>query len=642
MWIVLPVTAWILLFLLFNKNNCWRSSILLGALVWGVILTAITEFLNLFQSINFWSLLVDWGLINIILVVFYIKVNGKRWERFQFNHQIPLNLMVLLVGVAFIAATTGLIALVAPPNNWDSMSYHMARVVHWIQNHSVAHYPTSYLPQLYHSPWAEFAIMHFQILSGGDRFANLVQWFSMVGSLVGVSLIAQQLGAGLPGQVLSAVFTVTLPLGILQSSNTKNDYVVTFWIVCLAYFVLVASKSKINLGGALTVGMSLGLAIFTKGTGYIYCLPFCIWFIWASLKNLRQQAWKVIVLLGSVALLINFGIYTRNFDLFGTPIFSPPEYKIEVISLPSFISNIIKNMALHMAIPLDVVNNNVIEQGIRRLHQILGVDINDPRITTPGLEFGIEGLSNFEDTAGNPIHFYLIVLGIAICLSWRNLRRQPNLTQYLITVVSAFLLFCLLIKWQTWQSRLHLTVFVLFSPFMGIVFSTIFNKRKYIYLAIFILTISLFWVFFNTSKPIFDEQNIFNLSRIEQYFSIRANLEDDYVGAVDIVKGRQCSQVGLSLRPDAWEYPLWVLLKDGNPSLQIEQVNVKNVSIQTSSKHSYDKFLPCAIISVGHVPNSAMLTKYGVYAEKWSSNSSFESVKVFVPKAIDPQTEVAR
>jgi hypothetical protein len=622
--------------LAFNKNNCWRSSILLGAIVWSVILTAITEFLNLFQAINFWSLVVAWGLINIILVVFYIKVNGKRLERLQFNRQIPLNLIVLLVGVTFIAATTGLIALVAPPNNWDSMSYHMARVVHWIQNHSVAHYPTSYLPQLYHSPWAEFAIMHFQILSGGDRFANLVQWFSMVGSLFGVSLIAQQLGAGLSGQVLSAVFTVTLPMGILQSSNTKNDYAVTFWIVCLAYFVLVASKSKINLGGSLTVAMSLGLAIFTKGAGYIYGLPFCVWFILASLKSLRQQAWKVIVLLGSVALFINLGIYTRNFDLFGTPIYSPPEYKIEVISLPTFISNVIKNIALHMAIPLDVVNNNVIEQGIRRLHHILGVDINDPRITTPGLEFGIEGLSNFEDTAGNPIHFYLIVLGIAICLSWRNLRRQPKLTQYLITVVSAFLLFCLLIKWQTWQSRLHLTSFVLFSPFIGIVFSTAFNKRKYIYLAIFILIFSLFWVFFNTSKPIFDEKNIFNMSRIEQYFSIRANLEDDYVGAVDIVKGRQCSQVGLSLRPDAWEYPLWVLLQDGNPSLQIEQVNVKNVSIQTSSQHSYNKFFPCAIISVGHVPNSAMLTKYGVYVEKWSSNSSFESVKVFVPKAIAP------
>src|SRR5919202_1687151 len=265
--------------------------------------------------------------------------------------------------------------------------------------------------------------MHFQILSGGDRFANLVQWFSMVGSLVGVSLIAQQLGAGLPGQVLSAVFTVTLPLGILQSSNTKNDYVVTFWIVCLAYFVLVASKSKIDLGGSLTVGMSLGLAIFTKGTGYIYALPFCIFFILTSLKSLRQQAWKVIVLLGSVALFINLGIYTRNLDLFGTPIFSPPEYKIEVISLPTFISNIIKNMALHMAIPLDVVNNNIIDQGIRKLHQIIGVNINDPRITTPGLNFDIQGLSNFENTAGNPIHFYLIVLSILIFLSSHQLRK---------------------------------------------------------------------------------------------------------------------------------------------------------------------------------------------------------------------------
>lgn len=632
MWIFLPITDWIILCLLFYKNNCLRSSILLAALVWGVILTAITEFLNLFQGINFWGLLFAWGLTNIILVAFYIKVNGKRLEKLQFNRQIPLNLMVLLIGIAFIAATTGLIALVAPPNNWDSMSYHMARVVHWIQNHSVAHYPTSYLPQLYHSPWAEFVIMHFQILSGSDRFANLVQWFSMVGSLVGVSLIAQQLGAGFPGQVLSAVFSVTLPMGILQSSSTQNDYIVTFWIVCLAYFVLVAAKSNIDLRDSLKVGMSLGLALFTKGTGYIYALPFCIWFILASLKNLRQQAWKVILLLASVGLFINLGLYTRNFDLFGTPIYSPPEYKIEVISLPTFISNLIKNMALHMAIPLDIVNNKVIEQGIQGFHQILGVDINDPRITTPGLNFDIQGLSNFESTAGNPIHFYLILLAIAICLTWRRLRIQPQLIQYLITIVGAFLLFCLLIKWQNWQSRLHLTLFVSFSAFLSIVFSTAFNKRIYTYLAIFMLSISLFWVFFNASKPIIAEENIFNMSKVEQYFSTRFTLKDDYVGAVNFVKKKKCSKVGLSLHPDAWEYPLWMLLKNGNPSIQIEQVNVKNISIKTANKHSYEEFFPCAIIAVEPALNAVMLTKYGVYVEKWSGKAPFESVNVFVPR----------
>jgi hypothetical protein len=631
MWIFLPVTAWIILFWFFHQNNSWRSSILLASLVWGVILTAITELLNLFQAISFWGLLISWGLTNSILVVFYLKVNGTRWERFQFNRQIPLNLLVLLIGVAFVAVTTGLIAVVAPPNNWDSMSYHMARVAHWIQNHSVDHYPTNYLPQLYHSPWAEFAIMHFQILSGGDRFANLVQWFSMVGSLLGVSLLAQQLGAGLPGQVLSAVFTVTLPMGILQSSSTQNDYSVTFWIVCLAYFVLVAAKYKIDLGDSLKVGVSLGLAIFTKGTGYIYALPFFIWFILASAKRLGQQTWKAIFLLGSVALFINLGLYIRNFDLFGTPIYSPPEYKIEVFTLPTFISNLIKNMALHMAIPLDIVNNKVIEEGIQRLHQILGVDINDPRITTPGLNFSIQGLSNFEDTATNPIHFYLILLAIVICLSWRKLRRQPQLIQYLLAIIGGFMLFCLLIKWQTWQSRLHLTFFVLLSAFLGVVFSTAFNKRIYTYLGIFIISLSLFWVFFNTSRPIMAEENIFTMSRNEQYFNIRLNLKNDYLRAVNVVEQISCSQVGLSLRPDAWEYPLWVLLKNANPSTQIEQVNIKNVSVKTDKKPFDQKFFPCAIISVEPKLNRVMLTKYGVYVKEWSGKSSFESVKVFVP-----------
>ncbi|MCL2930746.1 MAG: hypothetical protein MGG11_00090 [Trichodesmium sp. MAG_R03] len=112
-------------------------------------------------------------------------------------------------------ATIGLIAMVAPPNNWDSMTYHMSRVVHWMQNQSVAHYPTYNLPQLFHPPFAEFTITHLQILSGGDIFANLVKWLSAL-SIIGVSLIAKQLGAKEQGQVFAVVFCATLPMGILK------------------------------------------------------------------------------------------------------------------------------------------------------------------------------------------------------------------------------------------------------------------------------------------------------------------------------------------------------------------------------------------------------------------------------------------
>jgi 3-methyladenine DNA glycosylase AlkC len=60
------------------------------------------------------------------------------------------------------------------------MVYHMTRVQHWIQNRSVAHYPTHVLKELHRNPWAEYALLHFQVLSQGDRLANLLQWSSMM------------------------------------------------------------------------------------------------------------------------------------------------------------------------------------------------------------------------------------------------------------------------------------------------------------------------------------------------------------------------------------------------------------------------------------------------------------------------------
>ena len=71
----------------------------------------------------------------------------------------------------------------------------MSRVVHWQQNHSIARYPTHILRQLVLPPGAEVAILHLQILSDSDRFANLVQWFSVAAGLCGVSLIAKELRA---------------------------------------------------------------------------------------------------------------------------------------------------------------------------------------------------------------------------------------------------------------------------------------------------------------------------------------------------------------------------------------------------------------------------------------------------------------
>jgi hypothetical protein len=293
----------------------WRSSLLAAAVTWGLALTAMTEVLSLFGLITFEWLLGLWMGVALLSAVICVAVSTREKliallrfptiPRFEFG---------CLAGVATIAFVVGLVAFVAPPNNADSMFYHMARVLHWIQNQTVAHYPTNILFQLFHPPWAEFAIMHLQVLSGGDYWANLVQWFSMVGSIIGVSLVARQLGADIHGQVLAVVVVATIPMGILQASSTQNDYVTTFWLVSMMYYLL---QFKLQPAWAYVLGASasLALALLTKATAYLYAVPLLVWFTFLAMRNFRWKLWQPLLLSGALVLSVNLGHYARNVDL---------------------------------------------------------------------------------------------------------------------------------------------------------------------------------------------------------------------------------------------------------------------------------------------------------------------------------------
>lgn len=637
MFLIFPIISFVLLFLIFYKtDNSWRSAVLSAAIVWGILITEITEFLNIRRLVNSFGLFVLWLLTNFIFCFIFFRLSKKTniTPSSTSRRFIQPFYILSLICVAFIALAVGLIAIIAPPNNWDSMTYHMPRIVHWIQNHSVAHYPTSYTPQLYQPPWAEFTIMHFQILSGSDRFANLVQWFSMVGSLIGVSLIAKDIGADLRGQVLSIVVSATIPMGIFQASNNKNDYVLSFWLVCFVHYVLLALNVKINWIHLLKLSASLGLAVLTKGTAYIYTLPFILWFIFLGLK---QFGWKVLrhcLAILSVVIFINFGYYMRNFDLFGSPLSTlPQKYTNDVFSIPTFISNVIRNAGLHMAIPLDISSNvnYVIEKAIYQFHIILGVDINDPRTTWPGTAFSIQCLLTFEDTAGNPIHFWLLLFVIVLSITNRYFRKNPYYYSYFLAVISSFLLFCFLLKWQPWHSRLHLPIFVLLSPVIGVALSSLFKQSLVKYLVIILIQTSLVFILFNQNKPVIADTNIFNSSRFEQYFTSRNDIKKDYTNAANFVEEQKCKQIGLSLRPDAWEYPLWILLnKNTKQYLRVEHINVKNISVVKSSAYPFSNFIPCAIISVEPGQSQEISIKKGIYVRAWQSVESPEPIQVFV------------
>jgi len=264
---------------------------------------------------------------------------------------------------------TGMTALLAVPTNYDSLTYHLARVAHWAENQGVSFYPTQIVRQLHQPPWGEFAMLHLYLLGGGDRLVNLVQWFSMVGSVVGVSLIARELGAGPRGQILSAFLCATIPMGILQASSTQNDYVAAFWLVCLVYSLLVL-RSRPSPSIVLVAGTSLGLALLTKGTSYLFAAAFAVGLLLPERAHTVARRLKHALAIGLCALVLNAPHYARNLQAFGNPLGPNADaslYINEQFTLPILGSNVIRNVALHLGTPWPQVNE-ALERGVSTLH----------------------------------------------------------------------------------------------------------------------------------------------------------------------------------------------------------------------------------------------------------------------------------
>ncbi len=188
------------------------------------------------------GLIISWLVFDIIasaIILTKVIKAGFKPIRLQFPSLQRFEYFIIAC-ILIIILTTGLIALVAPPNSFDSMNYHMSRIMHWIQDRNVAPFPTNITKQVNLTPGTEYEILQFQLLTGGDDLANMIEWFSFIGSIIGVSLIAREIGADRKGQLFSAAFCATIPIAILQASNSENHLSTAFWLVCFAYFALHA------------------------------------------------------------------------------------------------------------------------------------------------------------------------------------------------------------------------------------------------------------------------------------------------------------------------------------------------------------------------------------------------------------------
>lgn len=639
---LLPFIAAALIFCLnLTQEVSWRDTILATSIIWSAFVVGITEGLSIVHLLNFPGVCAAWIGLNGYLGWLAWRRLGIWRDRESYSWKLLSEHRLLLLGVAGIVSLLGVISVVAPPNNWDSMVYVMPRVSHWIQNFTVDHYPTHSPLQLNSGPWAEFVILHFQLLVGSDRFANLLNWLGLIGSLIGVSLITKQLGGNLQSQVFSALFCATIPVGILQASTPKNTYIVTFWIVCFAYYALMIVTTQRTWRLTLLISTSLGLAVLTKGTSYIYALPIVLVALLSQFYASKAHLIKHFFASCAVVLSLNLGHYWRNFYTFGSPTSTyPDKLTNDVYSIQAFVSNLVRNISLHLTVPF-FSGADWVDQAVIQFHHFLGISPVDPRTTFGSVgttvspeDFTINASPLFEDVAGNPLHFWLIVIAIVSIFSLKKRWKNSYLIGYLVVVLSSFFLFCFLLKWQPWHSRLHLPIFVLFAPVVSIVLSTTWSRKIAQYTFLLLLLSSIPYLLLNDLRPIIGEASILKIDRTSQYFAAKSQLKIDYTTVSQLIKRQACQNVGLIIVPNSWEYPLWILLEEkGSPPIRIEHVAVNNMTQAISQRQYFKNFSPCSIIAIGNGLdlNDHIILHNQTYNRYWQSSSdSRELVQLFV------------
>lgn len=597
-----------------------------GSALWGALLVTGTETLSLFEALTFPCLLVFWTAAAIASAALYAAARRKHPPQpGQPRPPYTPGQLLLLAMILAITATIGAVALIGPPNTWDSMDYHMPRVLHWIQNRTVDFYPTHFPSQNQLAPGAGYAVMHFQLLGGSDRLANFVQWYAFIGCMVASAFLCSRFGLGRTAALCSALFIATLPMGVLEASSTYVDYVVTFWIMSFACFTW--RDEAPGRGGAMSLllpGLALGLAILTKATAYLYAAPFLAWFVVLEIRRRRLAAATPLAACAALTLLLNVAYYARCHELCGNPLgitqtIVDREKNIngsvvnETFAPKAILSNLIRNTATHFHVTPSVTVNLAVEGAVIRLHESLGMDVNDRRTTWATTKFRAPGDANkivprdpgerrryrSDEGVSNPIHFLMVILSLVMVLARKNLRDREGLLAHAICCAAGFFLFCGYLKWQPFHSRLHMTFFVASAPFVA---AALFDARESRIgavvraLSMIVLTgMAVPALLCSCERPLLGEHSMLPKTRNERYFWF-PHRKEPFTNAQQFLRNRQLREVGFDGAD--WEYPMMVLLREDHPDVRFLSVNVADHSKTKYELPRFRGFRPDAIISL--------------------------------------------
>lgn len=557
----LSATGLSLRFLGFSK------SLIVVPVAWGITLWSLTEGLSFTHSLTPKAIAVFWLISVVALVIVAARFQvfqclvrgiGACWNVFR---SLTLSFRLLGYAMAAIWLTTLILAITSPPNNWDSMTYHLPRVMNWIQNGSVEHYATSNGRQVVQPPLSSYATLQSIITTRQDYLVNLVQWVAGAWSLVVIGAIAKELKASKEVAILAVFFAATIPIGIAESTTTQNEWLMSLWVLLMAYLWLLYSSGRVSFRFvALASGGLLFCAAATKQQSLAYA---CIFFIvLLATVFVRLGLWRLVMLASTGAIGAALALapqFMRNYLSFGSVLGDPVMTAMMTEESGSIERGIPANLAVHALLNVPVPGFLPVEQ--------IGDFIGDPFGQTTQSFFSFwsidqylpfPGLQLHEDSAASPITFFL---GL-IALTWFFWKYHDSVRRtYAVATASLYLAVFFVVAANIGSNRYLLTGMLLASVPLAIWLYAL-GPKIMVPVTVITTSYACLFVLFLEYRPILPNFEVFTTSREDLYFKARPELLAQYRQFADTVSvgADGLPQVtGIVQGYDDWEYPLWVL-----------------------------------------------------------------------------------
>ena len=521
----------------------------------------------------------------------------------------------LFLAFGIVEITNLILIDYTPPNEWDSMTGHLNRLLYYLQNNTMAHFGgTNWNIDTYPKSICTIQIYNFLMAGKGENWFKVIHHSAYLITGFGAFGIARHLSNNFSAGVFCALVMWLLPNVLMQSVTTETDIVLASYLTCLVYFLFTYREKRWRRYLYLA-GITFGIALGHKIT-FAFSFPPLFFIIlytvfyeenWRKVLDIKNPSfspqkqyvkitsnatifWLILARFKHlfVGLLIGICLFTlptgylTNLKIYHHPIGPPTALKHQSIERAGTKKNLIKQGSRNVIrYTMDMINldgfrnwefgeevNDVMKLPIVKLEKKTNLKLEE---TTDFTIIPFTYHKRFEFFNANPslgIFGFALILPLIFLVLIGVIRKGKAYFILGIAFVLHFMALSYTAAYDPWKGRYMISTAVYAVPFLSLLFTNTnwsLSNNKYFFLKIYAgfvvfmgITSSILAVYLNERcLPLaaLGHSSAFDTERIALQTWARPDITKAYQKYNAIVP--QNATVALGTINDDYEYPLW-------------------------------------------------------------------------------------